>query len=137
MGIRIRRAARWGRPFHFLMTPDADTIERLYQATLKPRIDALEGLRRNLRWLVVKAAILVGVPLAGIIFGELLEPLLPGMGYLIPWASFALLLLAFVVAFRLCFLPTFTTFVNYTARFKKEVVAEVFSVVCPTATYEP
>ena len=119
------------------MTPDADTIQQLYETTLKPRIEALEGLRRNLRWLIVKAAILVGVPLSGIVFAEPIEALLPGMGYLIPWASFALLLLALVVAFQLYFMPTFTAFANYKARFKKDVVSEIFRIVCPTATYEP
>lgn len=114
-----------------------DRVRSLYETTLRPRIAALEGLRRDLRSTIAKAGLLVGVPLFGIIFGDQFDSFVPGYGDLIPWASFGLLLLALIVAFRLYFMPAFTASANYKTRFKHDVVSEIFKVVCPGATYLP
>src|SRR5262245_48367174 len=115
----------------------SERIRSLYETTLKPRIEALEHLRLNLRTLIVKAGALLALPLAGILFGDLFSGLVPDYSFLIPWISFALLLVALMIAFRLYFMPAFTASANYKTRFKREVLSEVFSVICPTATYLP
>ena len=51
-----------------------DQVRALYDSTLEPRIEALEGVRRELKAYIVKSAILVGVPLAGFVLGENVLP---------------------------------------------------------------
>ena len=43
------------------MATDAE-IDALYESTLKPRLESLEGLRREVKSYIVKAAVVVGVP---------------------------------------------------------------------------
>jgi hypothetical protein len=45
------------------MVTDAD-IDALYESTLKPRLESLEGLRHEVKGYVARAAILVGIPAA-------------------------------------------------------------------------
>jgi hypothetical protein len=82
-----------------------ERIQSLYETTLRPRIEALEGLRVGLRTTILKAGILVAIP--------------PDI--LISLLSFALLLVALVAAFQMYFMPAFTASANYKTRFKKEV----------------
>lgn len=113
----------------------ADQVRALYDSTLKPRIDALEGVRRELKTYIVKSAILVGVPLAGFVLGEDFLPYpLDGT---VPLASFALIFVAVIIAAKLYLLPGVTAFMNYRSRFKRDVVTEIFQIVVPSATYEP
>jgi hypothetical protein len=42
------------------MVTDAD-IDALYESTLKPRLESLEGLRHEVKGYVARAAILVGI----------------------------------------------------------------------------
>jgi hypothetical protein len=41
------------------MATDAE-IDALYESTLKPRLESLEGLRREVKSYIVKAAVVVG-----------------------------------------------------------------------------
>ena len=113
----------------------ADQVRALYDSTLKPRLDALEGVRRELKTYIVKSAILVGVPLAGFVLGEDFLPYpLDGT---VPLVSFALIFVAVIVTAKLYLLPGVTAFMNYRSRFKRDVVTEIFKIVVPSATYEP
>jgi hypothetical protein len=113
----------------------ADQVRALYDSTLKPRIDALEGVRRELKTYIVKSAVLVGVPLAGFVLGEDFLPYpLDGT---VPLVSFALIFVAVIITAKLYLLPGVTAFMNYRSRFKRDVVTEIFKIVVPSATYEP
>ena len=121
------------------MKTDASVrIQDLYEQTLRPRLENLEGLRRQLRGFIIKAGLLVGIPALGIWGSEFIAGLLaPGWETAVAWISFSVLVVAIVFAAIRYFIPAFTTFANYKARFKREVVSEIFRIVCPTATYEP
>ena len=49
--------------------------------------------------------------------------------------SFALIFVGVVVAGVKYLIPGVTAYMNYRSRFKHEVAAEVFKIVCPTAAY--
>lgn len=118
------------------MPMDADRIRALYDDTLKARIDALEELRLRVKRPLVRSALLVGVPLSMLV-------VTPVYQWLLPWASdlalsltgFVLTIAGVVVAGTRYLLPAYTAHRNYTGRFKREVVGEVFRIVCPGAEY--
>ena len=113
-------------------------IDALYESTLKPRLDALEGMRLALRGYVVKAGLCVGVPVALFFLSGILGGLAPSLGAgPIQVASFVLILVGVVVAALTYLLPGVSAYMNYRTRFKREVAAEVFRIVCPTAEYSP
>ena len=121
-----------------MKTDDSVRIQDLYEQTLRPRLENLDGLRRQLRGFIIKAGLLVGIPALAIWGSEFIAGLFaPGWETAIAWASFAVLVVAIVFAGIRYFIPAFTTFANYKARFKREVVSEIFRIVCPTAIYEP
>jgi hypothetical protein len=60
-----------------------------------------------------------------------------GLPFSIAPLGFALIFVAVVVAAKLYLVPGATTFLNYKARYKREVVSEIFRIVVPTAEYHP
>jgi hypothetical protein len=116
----------------------ASEIDRLYESTLKPRLDALEGMRLDLRRYIVKAGIWVGVPFLLFFLSDVIAVLLPAaFSGLVVVGSFALIFVGVVVAGVKYLIPGVTAYMNYRSRFKHEVAAEVFKIVCPTAAYSP
>jgi hypothetical protein len=115
-----------------------NTIEQLYDTTLQPRIAALEGLRLSLRSYIVKSGLLIGVPAAVFMFRGAIGFLLPdGVNTLVGPVAFIGIFVGVVIAGVRYLLPGMTAYTNYTARFKQEVVSEIFKMVCPTAHYAP
>lgn len=118
--------------------PDPD-LRSLYDTVLAPRLAVLEQERLALRSAIVRSLLLVGIPavialygtdLLGFVLPEVVRPLLTPM-------AFTLVIAGVLVAGFTYAIPGFTAYVNYRARFKREVVAEIFRVVSPGATYAP
>jgi len=119
-------------------TVDHDRLKVLYEQTLKPRLESLDALRLSVRGFIVKTAIIVGIPALAAFGGEFIaSAFAPGWEATISVVSFVLLIVAFGVAAIRYFLPAFTAHANYKARFKRDVVSEIFKILYPTATYEP
>lgn len=119
------------------MATDAE-IDALYESTLKPRLAALEGLRREVKGYVRKAGVVVGIPGAILFFNGLIGLALPESLEWLPMAVGILGLFAGVAfAGYRYLLPGFAAFTNYRVRFKHEVAAEVFRIVCPSGAYAP
>lgn len=119
------------------MATDAE-IDALYESTLKPRLESLEGLRQEVKGYVTKAGLLVGIPAALLFFNGLIGLALPAS---LEWLPMALGVLGLFVGGAVAgikyLIPGFTAFSNYRVRFKHDVAAEVFKIVCPTASYAP
>lgn len=119
------------------MATDAE-IDALYESTLKPRLESLEGLRREVKSYVIKAGIVVGIPAVLLWANGLVAMLLPsGLEWLAMAGAFVGVFAGVLVAGFKYLLPGFSAFANYRVRFKHEVAAEVFKIVCPTASYAP
>lgn len=120
-----------------MSVPQAD-VDRLYDTVLAPRLTELESLRLGLKKTITKSIVIVLVPFLLVWFGDIFALVLPaGAGFLSSIAGVFLVFAAVVfVGFRYL-IPGFTAFINYRRRFKHEVVAEIFRIVCPTATYAP
>lgn len=119
------------------MATDAE-IDALYESTLKPRLESLEGLRQEVKGYVTKAGLLVGIPAVLLFFNGLIGLALPASLEWVPMVLGVLGLFAGVFVAGVKYLiPGFTAFSNYRVRFKHEVAAEVFKIVCPTASYAP
>ena len=120
-----------------MSTRQAD-VDRLYDTVLAPRLAELEGLRLGLKATITRSIVIVLVPFLLVWFGDIFALVLPaGAGFLSTIAGVLLVFAAVVyVGFRYL-LPGATAFINYRQRFKREVVAEIFRIVCPTATYMP
>jgi Protein of unknown function (DUF3137) len=120
-----------------MSVPQAD-VERLYDTVLTPKLGELEGLRLGLKQTITKSLVIVLVPFLLVWFGDIFALVLPaGAGFLTSIAGVLLVFAAVVfVGFRYL-IPGFTAFINYRQRFKREVVAEIFRIVCPTAAYTP
>lgn len=123
-----------------MATPATPDLRTLYDTVLAPRIAALEGDRLRVKGAVVSSALLIGLPLFTAFCGggDLIALALP------EHARFWVFPVAIVcvvggvgVAFSRYALPGLTAYLNYRARFKREVVAEIFRAVCPTAVYSP
>lgn len=119
------------------MASDAE-IDALYESTLKPRLVALEGLRHEVKGYVTRAALVVGVPAVILFFNGLIALALPSW---LEWLPIAVGVVGLFVGVGVAgvkyLLPGFAAFSNYRVRFKHEVAAEVFRIVCPTASYAP
>lgn len=116
---------------------DDRRLDALYESVLAPRIQAMDGVRREVRGYLLRASILVGGPAVLFVFSDALAIVWPGAGSFAPFAAFGLILVGLVVSATRYLLPGLASFANYRARFKQEVVAEVFTIVCPTARYSP
>lgn len=113
-------------------------IDELYASTLEPRIAALESLRLSLKSHITKAALWVGIPFGIFFFSDFFTFALSGVAaMLVNVASFALIFAGVGIAGFKYLVPGFTAYANYKARFKREVVSEVFKIVCPSGAYSP
>ncbi len=116
----------------------AGEIDALYESTLKPRLEALEGMRLTLRGYIVKAGLCVGLPFALYFLSDILDGVVSSLGAgLIQVAAFSLIFVGVLVAAFRYLLPGVSAYMNYRTRFKHDVAAEVFKIVCPTADYSP
>jgi hypothetical protein len=122
-----------------ILAPDAlSRIDAFYDATLKPKLDAIDDRRRQVRWLIIKSLIVVLPPIGILIAGDLLDGILPfdsSVGRMVVAGLWLTAGLVFVVVKYL--LPGITAYANYRSRFKQDIVAEIFKVVCPSAAYDP
>lgn len=115
-----------------------ETIDAFYETTLRPRLDALEHLRLSVRGYAIRVGLLVGLPAVLLFLNPLIEALLPeGLGWLATVGPFVGVLAGLLVAAFKYVLPGLAAYGNYRTRFKHEVAAEVFKIVCPSATYSP
>jgi Protein of unknown function (DUF3137) len=116
----------------------AERIDALYESTLAPRLAALESLRLDVRSYAIKAGLLVGVPAVLLWANDLVALALPdGLGWLALVVPMVGVFVGLILAATRYLLPGFSAFANYRSKFKHEVAAEVFKIVCPTATYSP
>jgi hypothetical protein len=113
-------------------------IDTFYDGTLKPKLDVIDDRRRQVRWLIIKALIVVLPPIGILIAGDLLDGILPFISSVaritIAWLW---LVGGFVFVVMKYFLPGVTAYANYRSRFKQDIVAEIFKFVCPSAVYDP
>ena len=113
-------------------------IDAFYDGTLRPKLEAIDDRRRQVRWLIVKSLMVVLPPVGILIAGDLLDGLLPfiaaGVRVAIAWV-WLVGGLVFVLLKNL--LPGITAYANYRSRFKQDIVAEIFTFVCPSAAYDP
>ena len=91
-----------------MTTAERDRIRPLYEQTLKPRLESLEGLRLTLRRIIIKAAVIVGIPGVATWGSEFIANLVaPGYEVAISVVGFIWLALAIVyVAIDISFLPS-------------------------------
>lgn len=119
------------------MASSAD-IDALYESTLRPRLDALEALRLDVKGYATRALVLIGVPAVFLWANDLVALALPSSLDWLPMViGFVALFAGLGIAGFKYALPGFAAYANYRVRFKQEVAAEVFRIVCPTATYSP
>ena len=86
----------------------------------------------------MKAGVCIGVPFALFFLSDLVGGVAPSLGGgVVTVVSFGLIFAGVLVAAFKFLIPGVTAYMNYRARFKHEVAAEVFKIVCPTAAYSP
>ena len=122
------------------MSVDPAHIQSLYQTTLKPRLAGLEDHRKIVRGYIIKGIASVGVPFLLWQFGD-------GFGYVLGLSAGLSVALNVVLFLSIIGGAIFgawkfglagvTAYANYKMKFKQEVVAEVFRIVCPSGKYEP
>jgi hypothetical protein len=120
------------------MTAEVDRLETLYDNTLLPRLEALEDFRRPLKRYITKAATVIGIPAGVFVFRGIIGSMLPDpvAGWIGPIA-FVGIFVGVIFAGMNYLIPGMTAYANYNAKFKQDIVAEIFKVVCPTASYSP
>jgi hypothetical protein len=100
-----------------ILAPEAlSRIDAFYDGTLKPKLDAIDDQRRQVRWLITKSLIVVLPPIGILVAGDLVDDILPfisSVGRIV------------------------TAYANYRSRFKQDIAAEIFKFVCPSAVYDP
>jgi len=113
-------------------------IDAFYDGTLKPKLDAIDDRRRQVRWLITKSLMVVLPPIGILIAGDLLDGFLPfissGVRIAMAWVW---LVAGLVFVLLKNFLPGVTAYANYRSRFKQDIVAEIFKFVCPSGVYDP
>ena len=113
-------------------------IDAFYDTTLKPKLDVIDHHRRAVRWLIVKSLLIVLPPIAILIAGDLLDGILTFISVtariVIAWVW---LVGGVVFVLLKHMLPGITAYANYRSRFKQDIVAEIFKIVCPSAVYDP
>ena len=113
-------------------------VDALYETALRPKIDALEHPRRQVRWLISKGVLIVVPAIVILIAGDLLDNVLPiGWSGTVTVAAWVWLVVGAIVAVAKYLLPGIAAYANYRSRFKQDIVAEIFKVVCPYAVYDP
>ena len=122
-----------------ILTPEAlSRIDAFYDSTLTPKLAAIDDRRREVRWLIIKSLIVVLPPLVFLFAGDLFDGILPfsaSAGTLVIAGVWLFVGLVFVIVKYL--LPGVTAYANYRSRFKQDIVAEIFKVVCPAGVYDP
>jgi len=115
-------------------------LRSLYDTVLAPRLANLEHDRLILRQAIFASSLLVGLPLAMQFCGG------NDLAYLVapesvqPWigiTTIVAIIAGFSIAISRYALPGFTAYLNYRAKFKREIVGEIFRAVSPGATYAP
>jgi uncharacterized protein DUF3137 len=120
------------------VSANRERVDALYEQTLLPRIAALEDLRLSTKRYIVRGGLFVGVPVAIFLLRGFISLILPPpLSTALPIVSFVAIFVGVAVAGMRYLLPGLTAYSNYVARFKQEVVSEIFTLVCPTATYSP
>ncbi len=95
-------------------------------------------MRSEVKGHIKRAGVLVGVPAVLLWANDLVALALPGgFGWLATAVPLVALFAGLIVAAVRHLVPGFAAFSNYRVRFKHEVAAEVFKIVCPTAAYAP
>ena len=116
----------------------AAEIDALYESTLRPRLAALEALRLDVKRYTTKALVLIGVPAVFLWANDIIGLAMPDGLEWVPMAiGFVALFAGVGIAGFKYALPGFAAYANYRVRFKQEIAAEVFRMVCPTAQYSP
>ncbi len=120
------------------MSVDPVRVRALYDSTIEPRLAELEGLRLKLRGLIIRAVAFVSAPVLLWWAGDFAAFVLPPQFvFLVQALAFVLIIVGVIVAGMRYLLPGVTAFINYKARFKQDIVSEVFKIVSPTAEYAP
>ena len=122
------------------MSVDRARIESLYESTLKPRLEALEGPRKLVRGYITKAVVSVGGPFLLWYFSDFIGAiagLSGGAQTALGVVLFISIIGGAVFAVWKYALAGITAYANYKMKFKQDVVAEVFKIVCPGGKYEP
>jgi hypothetical protein len=118
------------------MSANRERAGELYESTLRPRIEALEGLRRSLKGYLVKVLVLIAGPVILFASSDLfLESASDATTVVVNAVLFIAIVAGVLIAGARYLVPGFTTYVNYRARFKREVVADIFKVVSPESSY--
>ncbi len=117
--------------------PSPERLRSLFETTLRKRLDALERYRLTVRQAIFKAALLVAPPfllmvLSGTVAGWVGLPEIA-----VAALGFVLLIAAIVIAAMRWLVSAFTAQSNYQARFKREILTEIFQIAAPGARYEP
>lgn len=122
------------------MSVDPALVESLYDTKLKPRLEGLEGHRKLLKGYIIKGLASVGVPFLLWQFSDV-------FGYFFSLSEATQVILNVVLFMAIIGGAVFgvwkfglagvTAYANYKMKFKQEVVAEVFRIVCPSGKYEP
>ncbi len=121
-----------------ILAPEAvSRIDGFYDIALKPKLDAIDHQRRQGPLADPQVAAARPAPIAILIAGDLLDGILPFISGTARIVIASVWLAGGVVAALMKhLLPGITAYANYRSRFKQDVVAEIFKVVCPTAVYD-
>lgn len=134
----LRTAGPTCRRIPSLSISPRDRLRAEFETTLKPRLAALEESRLGLRRVFIKAGLLIAPPfLLAFGFSESIASLLGVPDVLVAVTAFGLILVAIVIAATKLLVPGFVAKANYRARFKREIVGEIFKIVAPAGEYEP
>ncbi len=119
-------------------TSSPPDLQQLYRSVLAPRLAALESERLRLRFTIVAAGLLIGLPVVGFCQADVVGVVLPESArpWIAPVCFFLIFVGAFVALLKLA-VPGITAYLNYRARFKRDIVAEIFKAVSPGAVYAP
>jgi hypothetical protein len=113
-------------------------IDAIYEQTIKPKLEAIDSARRQVRWQIVTSVLMVLPPILVLICSELIADALS-----FTWSTGGLVLVwlwlaaGIVLALVKNLLPGLAAYASYRHRFKQEVVAGIFRALCPSATYDP
>jgi hypothetical protein len=119
-------------------SPAPPDLQQLYSSVLAPRLAALEGERLKARFAIVAGMLLVGLPIVGFCQSDVVGLALPDTAR--QWTApicFVLIFVGAIVAIAKFAVPGVTAYLNYRARFKRDIVAEIFKTVSPGAVYAP
>jgi hypothetical protein len=122
-----------------ILGPDGGRrIDTFYDSTLRPKLAAIDDPRRQVRWLIIKSLLVVAPPIVYLVAGDLLDSTLPfNSSWITVVGGMVWLMAALVFALVTYLVPCIAAFANYRARFKRDIVPEIFRAVSPLSVYEP